>query len=96
MTCIGAGAARMLANVFGTDAKTYNAVWYKDNSDAPAVVFSKPMTSFKALAVEEGNSRVWGGIHFRFELDASHEACEKVADYIFDHKMQSDPFPFRW
>jgi hypothetical protein len=96
MTCIGAGAARMLANVFGTDTKRYTAAWYQDNSSAPAVVFSETLTSFKALAVEEGNSRVWGGIHFRFELDASHDACTKAADYIFEHKMQSDPFPFHY
>jgi hypothetical protein len=95
MTCIGAGAARMLRNVFGTDAKSYTAVWYKDNSAAPAVVFKENFTSFKALAVHEGNSRVWGGIHFRFELDASHDVCAKVADYVYDHKMQSDPFR-RW
>jgi hypothetical protein len=92
MTCIGAGAARMLSNVFGTDAKSYTAVWYKDNSAAPPVVFKEDFTSLKALAVHEGNSRVWGGIHFRFELDASHKACAAVADYIFDHKMQPDHF----
>jgi hypothetical protein len=92
MTCIGAGAARMLANVFGTDAMPYAAVWYKDNSAAPPVVFKEDFTSFKALAVHEGNSRVWGGIHFRFELDASHKVCADVADYIYDHKMQPDPF----
>lgn len=92
MTCIGAGAARMLGNVFGTDAKSYTAVWYKDNSAAPPVVFKEDFTSLKALAVHEGNSRVWGGIHFRFELDASHKACAAVADYIFDHKMQPDHF----
>jgi hypothetical protein len=95
MTCIGAGAARMLRNVFGTDAKAYTAVWYKDNSAAPPVVFKEKFTSFRALAEHEGNSRVWGGIHFRFELDASHETCAKVADYIYDHKMQQDPFR-RW
>lgn len=97
MTCIGAGAARMLANVFGTDGKTFTAAWYKNDTitppaTKPEAVYSNTLSSFEALAVEEGNSRVWGGIHFRFELDASHEACKKVANYIFDHKMQQDPF----
>lgn len=95
MTCIGAGAARMLANVFGTDTKSYTAVWYKDNTASPAVVHKEDFTSFKALAVHEGKSRVWGGIHFSFELDASHEACAAVADYIHEHKMQPEPFR-RW
>jgi hypothetical protein len=33
-------------------------------------------------------SRVYGGIHFMFELDASNEACTKVADFLADHYMQ--------
>ncbi len=92
MTCIGAGAARMLRNVFGTDSKRYTAVWYKDNTAAAPVVWKEDFTSFKALAEHEGRSRVWGGIHFTFELDASHKACADVADYIYDHKMQPDQF----
>ena len=45
-------------------------------------------TSFTDLEVEEGLSRVWGGIHFTFELTESIESCNAVADYIFKHKMQ--------
>ena len=88
MTCIGAGASRMLANVFRTDAKSFTATWYKDNSAAPPAVFSQSYDSFRALAQEEGNSRIWGGIHFRFEIDASMESCSDVADYLYDHYMQ--------
>src|SRR5262249_37519559 len=51
MTCIGAGAAKMLANVFGTDAKTFNATWYKNDTitppaTTPEIVFTETLTSF--------------------------------------------------
>jgi hypothetical protein len=88
MTCIGAGAAQMLANVFHTDAKSFTVTWYKDDSAAPAVVHSQAYNSFWALAQEEGNSRIWGGIHFRFEIDESLRSCAAVADYLYDHYMQ--------
>ncbi len=32
-------------------------------------------------------SRMWGGIHYRFEVDASKHSCMQVADYLFDHYM---------
>jgi hypothetical protein len=87
MACIGAGAARMLANVFHTDAQSFTATWYTGGSP-PAVVHSQPYQSFWALAQDEGDSRIWGGIHFRFEIDASQVSCSQVADYVFDNYMQ--------
>jgi hypothetical protein len=85
MACIGAGAARTLANVFGTDTKSFTATWF---SATNTVVHSQPYTSFWALAVDEGNSRIWGGIHYRFEITASQTSCSDVADYIFANRMQ--------
>jgi hypothetical protein len=93
MSCIGAGAARMLRNVFKTDNKPFTATWYLNNTvtppaTTPPVVHSEAYSSFWALAQNEGNGRIWGGIHFRFEITASEESCSAVADYIFDTKMQ--------
>lgn len=93
MACIGAGAARMLRNVFKTDNKPFTATWYTSNTvtppaTTPPVIYSEAYNSFWALAQNEGNSRIWGGIHFRFEITASEESCSAVADYIFDNKMQ--------
>lgn len=87
MSCIGAGAAQMLANVFRTDAKSFTATWYTADSP-PAVVYSEPYTSFWALGHDEGSSRVWGGIHYRFEIDASEQSCSQVANYIYDNYMR--------
>ncbi len=41
-----------------------------------------------ALGHDEGLSRIWGGIHFRFEIDTSEVSCYQVADYIYDNYMQ--------
>jgi hypothetical protein len=87
MACIGAGAARMLANVFHSDAQLFTAKWYTGASP-PLTVHSQPYQSFWALARDQGDSRIWGGIHFRFEIDASQVSCSQVADYVFYNYMQ--------
>jgi hypothetical protein len=85
MTCIGAGAARMLANILGSDAQSFTATWY---SATGAVVAALPFNSLWALGDDEANSRIWGGIHFRFDIDESQASCPQVADYLFDNYMQ--------
>ena len=37
--------------------------------------------------MEEGNSRIWGGIHFRFDIDESLVSCSNSADYLYDNYM---------
>jgi hypothetical protein len=85
MTCIGAGAARVLANILGSDAQTFTATWY---SATGAVVAALPFTSLWALGDDEANSRIWGGIHYRFDIDESQVSCPQVADYLFDNYMR--------
>jgi PAP2 superfamily len=85
MTCLATGASRMLAHVLGSDAQSFTATWYTATG---AVVFAQPYTSLWALAVDEANSRIWGGIHYRFDIDGSQASCTQVADYLFDNYMQ--------
>jgi len=33
-------------------------------------------------------SRIWGGIHYRFDIEASQVSCTQVADYLFDNYMR--------
>jgi hypothetical protein len=85
MTCLGAGGARMLANILGGDDQAFTAAWYAaDNS----VVWSERYTSLWKLGDDEANSRIWAGIHYRFDIDASQVSCTQVADYIFDNYMR--------
>ncbi len=86
-SCVGTTAAQTLVNVFGTDSKSFTATWYTGDSP-PVVVYAEPYDSFWAMAHDTGSSRVWGGIHFRFEITASEQACTQVANYVFDNYMQ--------
>jgi hypothetical protein len=85
--CVGAGAARMLGNVFGDDAQSFTATWFS-SATPPTVVHAEPYDSFWAMALDVGNSRLWGGIHFTFELTTSQVSCSLVADYLFDNYLQ--------
>jgi hypothetical protein len=85
MTCIGTGASRMLANVLGSDAQTFTATWYLADD---TVVFSQPYRSLFQLGNDEAHSRIWGGIHYRFDIEASQVSCTQVADYLFDNYMR--------
>jgi hypothetical protein len=87
MACIGVGASRMLANVFHGDEQSFTATWYS-TANPPAIVHAQPYTTFSALGRDEGLSRIWAGIHFRFEIDASDVSCSQVADYIYDNYLE--------
>jgi hypothetical protein len=85
MTCIATGASRMVAHVLRSDAQSFTVTWYAATGE---VVFAQPYTSLWALAVDEANSRVWGGIHYRFDIEGSQASCTQVADYLFDNYME--------
>jgi len=85
MTCIGTGAAVMLAHVLGSDVQTFAAKWYTAGGD---VVFTQPYTRLSQLASDEANSRIWGGIHYRFDIEGSMVSCTQVANYLFDNYMR--------
>jgi len=87
MQCIGSGATGILKGLFG-DANTFTAKWYVNNTATSPVVREQSYTAFTQLEAEEGNSRVWGGIHFRFDQTASVESCRAVAGYILETKMR--------
>jgi hypothetical protein len=85
MTCLGAGSARMLANVLGDDSQEFAATWYRADG---SIVWSEPYTSLWQLGDDAANSRIWGGIHFRFDIDGSQVSCTQVADYLYDNRMR--------
>ncbi|HEY2400316.1 MAG TPA: vanadium-dependent haloperoxidase [Steroidobacteraceae bacterium] len=85
MTCLATGASRMLAHVLGSDAQSFTATWYTATG---SVVFAQPYTGLWALADDEAHSRIWGGIHYRFDINASQVSCTEVADYLFEKYMR--------
>ena len=85
MACVGASAASALALFHRTDEMPFTAVWL-GNTGNPDV--SRPYTSFWQMAVDQANSRIYGGIHFSFENLASQNSCPQVARYVFENYMQ--------
>jgi hypothetical protein len=85
VACIGASAARSLARILRTDTMPFTVTWAGTGGN-PDV--TRSYTAFSQLAEEAALSRVYGGIHFAFELNASYESCTNVADYLFDNYMQ--------
>jgi hypothetical protein len=86
MTCVGTSASQALARAFGADDVPFTVTWVGTGGN-PNV--TRRYRAFSELAEQQARSRVYGGIHFNFELTASHESCGKVADYIFDNYMRA-------
>lgn len=85
MTCVGTSAAQSLARAFGGDEVPFTVTWVGATGN-PDV--TRSYHAFSELALQQARSRVYGGIHFDFELTASQESCVKVADYIHDNYMR--------
>jgi hypothetical protein len=83
--CVGASAARALALIHGTDQIAFTAKWLGSENN-PDV--SRNYASFTQMAQDQADSRIHGGIHFRFENEASQEACPKVAEWVFKNFMR--------
>ena len=49
---------------------------------------TREFASLSQLADTVAKSRIWGGIHYQFDTDASQVACTKVAEYVFANFMR--------
>lgn len=83
--CVGASAARALQLAFGGDDASFTAVWVGAPGQ-PDV--ARNYTSFWQMAQDQADSRIYGGIHFRFESLASQANCPKVSEYVFKKYMR--------
>jgi hypothetical protein len=79
----GGTSAAILASFFGTDDIAFQVHW--DAYGFPGV--TRSYASFSAAEGEEGRSRVYGGIHFTFDVVAGQELGRRVADYVFAHAL---------
>jgi hypothetical protein len=85
VACLSTSAARSLARIFRTDAVAFKVTWTGTSGNANV---TRSYTGFSQLAEEAGLARVYGGIHFMFEIDAANEACTKVADFLVEKYAQ--------
>jgi hypothetical protein len=83
---IGKTAATILASFFGCDDIGFEAHW-QGLEGSPG--WTRSYSSFSALANEQANSRVYGGIHFRFDNVAGQSIGTNVANYVFQNFLLS-------
>ena len=82
--CLGASGARAPQLGFGRDDLPFSVTFSRTGGLAD-VTWS--FTGFDDLAVQQARSRIYGGIHFQFDSNASRSACPKVAEWAFAHYM---------
>ena len=85
MTCMGSVNSRTLERLFGRDDVAFSVTWTGTGGNAD---ITRPFNGFRELANEQAASRIYGGIHFRFDQDASLGVCIPMADYAFDNYMR--------
>jgi hypothetical protein len=85
MAGLGACAAEALARGVGTDAVAFSATWVGAGA-SPNV--TRQYSSFSQLAQEEADSRIYGGIHFRFDNEVSQLACDESVQHAFANVMR--------
>lgn len=78
VACLSAAAARALQLGVGRDDVPFTITWPR-TMGLPSV--TRSYNSFWGFADEQARSRIYGGIHFQFESDASQEACVKVPEF---------------
>ena len=84
MAGVGACAANALALGLGRDDISFSVTWDPTPGNGPYV---RQYSSFSELAQEEADSRIYGGIHFRFDNEASRDACDKLVPHAYSKFM---------
>jgi hypothetical protein len=83
--CLSKAGARALELALGANDIPISFTW----PGTPGT--TREFASFSELADVIAKSRIWGGIHFQFDSDASQLACAKVAEYVFANFMRPRP-----
>lgn len=81
---IGAACATVLAHAFGTDAVEFDVDWGRYGFAG----VTRSYSSFSAAAGEAADSRIYGGIHFRFDSVAGRQIGTDVAAYVIENVLQ--------
>ncbi|REE99337.1 vanadium-dependent haloperoxidase [Thermomonospora umbrina] len=79
-TLAGAWAGAM-RRYFGTDAISFVG----GTDDPKAVGVTRRFTSFSQAAREDADSRIYLGVHYRFDADNGLSSGENVAGHVFDN-----------
>jgi hypothetical protein len=82
--CLSAASARALQIAFGQDDIPFT-VTYPRTMGLPTE--TRTYTGFSDLAQQEADSRIFGGIHYRFDNEASQVSCVKAPEFAAEHFM---------
>ena len=85
MATIGAAAARALQLAFGTDQIPVTARW-RQSGGQPDVTYQFDRIS--AVAEQQSESRIYGGVHFRFDQVAGQQIGKSAAEFVFANFMK--------
>ncbi len=77
LASVGASQATIMTLFFGRDDIAFEHTW--DGAGGA----TRSYTSFSELAGEQDRSRVYGGIHFKFDQTAGINAGRDVSNYVF-------------
>jgi hypothetical protein len=84
MATIGASAARALQLAFGTNDIPVTATW-RQSGGLPDI--SQQFDGFWQVAEQQTESRIYGGIHYRFDHVAGHQIGRSAAEFVFANFM---------
>ncbi len=80
----GAAHAAIMRNFFGTDSITFTV-----GTDEPIVSdVTRTFHSFTEAGRENGLSRVYLGVHFRFDADIAFSSGTLLGNYVYQHHLR--------
>ncbi len=81
---LGGASAEVLRRFFRSDD-----IPFTTTSGVPFAGLTRSYTSFSQAAAENGDSRVYAGIHFRSAVEDGFKQGEKIGHFVFTHALQS-------
>jgi hypothetical protein len=85
MATLTTAAATVLALALGDDDSPVTVLW---PGIAPQADVERTFESFAALAQAATDSRIHGGIHYRFDHVAGQASGVKIATFVYEHFMR--------
>ena len=80
---LGGAAAEVLRRFFGDDD-----IAFMTTSGAPFAGITRSYNSFSEAARENGESRIYAGIHFRTAVEDGIRQGRKIGGYVFAHALK--------
>jgi hypothetical protein len=80
---LGGASSEVLRRFFQDDD-----VPFTNTSGVPFAGITRSFTSFSQAAAENGDSRVYAGIHFRSAVEDGIKQGEKIGHFVFTHALQ--------